>query len=145
MRFKLLEHVFFTEIALDELDAMQGIHFQQVKRNDTPLGLYALGSYLRPSSRCCTEVNNNLAWLLLTAQEHPLRNAERALTLARSATLIKERGYILDTLATAYWANGLIEEAVATEIRAFRLDPQNRAFYQAQMEKFRTKRWSEKE
>ena len=91
------------------------------------------------------EVNNNLAWLLLTAQEKTLRNPERALTLARTATLIKERGYIFDTLATAYWANGLIEEAVATEIRAYHLDPQNRAFYQAQMGKFRTKRWSEKE
>lgn len=91
------------------------------------------------------EVNNNLAWLLLTAQDRSIRNAERALTLARSAALLKERGYILDTLATAYWANNLIEEALATEIHAMRLDPQNSAYYQKQVERFRTKRWTEKE
>jgi len=91
------------------------------------------------------EVNNNLAWLLLTAQEKTLRNPERALTLARTAALVKERGFILDTLATAYWANGLVEEATTTEIRAFRLDPANRGYYQAQIEKFRTKQWSEPE
>jgi Zn-dependent protease with chaperone function len=91
------------------------------------------------------EVNNNLAWLLLTAQDRSIRNAERALTLARSAILLKERGYILDTLATAYWANTLVEEAVAIESRAMRLDPQNRSYYQKQIEKFRSKRWSEGE
>ena len=69
------------------------------------------------------EVNNNLAWLLLTAKEKAIRNPERALTLARAAILIKEQSHILDTLATAYWANGLVEEAVVTELKALRLDP----------------------
>jgi Zn-dependent protease with chaperone function len=91
------------------------------------------------------DVNNNLAWLLLTAQDKSLRNPERALTLARTALLLKERGHILDTLATAYWANGLIEEAQAAEIKALRLDPANRAYYQAQLEKFGKQRWGEQE
>jgi Zn-dependent protease with chaperone function len=89
------------------------------------------------------EVNNNLAWLLLTAKEKAIRNPERALTLARAAILIKEQSHILDTLATAYWANGLVEEAVVTELKALRLDPQNRAYYQGQLEKFRQQRWGE--
>lgn len=89
------------------------------------------------------EVNNNLAWLLLTAQDKTLRNPERALTLARTAVLLKERGYVLDTLATAYWANGLAEEALTAEIKAVRLDPENRAYYQAQLDKFRSQRWGE--
>ena len=90
------------------------------------------------------EVNNNLAWLLLTAQEGATRDAKRALTLARTAILVQERGYILDTLATAYWANGLVAEAVATEKRAMRIDPNNRAFYLAQIEKFQQRKWSER-
>ena len=91
------------------------------------------------------EVNNNLAWLLLTAQEKTIRNPERALTLARTAVLLKEHGYILDTLATAYWANGLVEEAVATELEAIRLDPDNRTYYLRQLEKFRKQHWRDKE
>jgi Zn-dependent protease with chaperone function len=89
------------------------------------------------------EANNNLAWLLLTAQDKRIRNPERALTLAQTAALRKERGDVLDTLATAYWANGLIDEALATENKALRLDPENHAFYQAQLEKFQKQRWRE--
>jgi hypothetical protein len=91
------------------------------------------------------EVNNNLAWLLLTAQDKTLRNPERALTLARTALLLKERGNILDTLATAYWANGLAGEAMVTELQAIRLDPDNQAYYQGQLERFRKQRWGDKE
>ncbi len=82
------------------------------------------------------ELCNNLAWLLLTARDTSLRNPERALTLARTAVLIREKGYILDTLALAYFANGLIEEAVATELKALRLDPDHAAYYRRQLEKF---------
>jgi len=91
------------------------------------------------------ELNNNLAWLLLTAKDATIRDANRALTLALTAAMINERGHILDTLATAYWANGMIDEAVATEQRAFRLDPKNRPYYLAQLGKFKNTRWNENE
>lgn len=90
------------------------------------------------------EISNNLAWLLLTSHDPAVRDARRALTLAESAALGKEHGHILDTLATAYWANGMIEEALATEARAVRLDPRNRPYYLKQMETFRTRLWGEK-
>ncbi|MCL2457660.1 MAG: M48 family metalloprotease [Desulfobulbus sp.] len=89
------------------------------------------------------DLNNNLAWLLTTAQDKDVRDPKRALSLAHTAALLKERGYILDTLATAYWANGLIEAAVVTEFRAIRLDPDNKAYYQGQLERFRRQRWGE--
>ena len=89
------------------------------------------------------EISNNLAWLLLTAHDPAVRDAGRALTLAESAAMAREHGHILDTLATAYWANGLIEEALATEARAVRLDPRNRAYYLRQMENFRSRQWGE--
>ncbi len=87
------------------------------------------------------DLNNNLAWLLLTARDRSLRDPVRALTLARTAAVLKQKGYILDTLATAFWANHLVEEAVLTELKAIRLDPENRAYYQAQIERFRTTTW----
>jgi tetratricopeptide (TPR) repeat protein len=61
------------------------------------------------------EVKNNLAWLLLTAQDPSLRDAKRALDLAREAVLLREHGHILDTLATALWANNRVEEALMVE------------------------------
>ncbi|PHR26700.1 MAG: peptidase M48 Ste24p [Desulfotalea sp.] len=82
------------------------------------------------------QIMNNFAWLLLTSNDLELRDPLKALTLARGATTIQEKGYILDTLATAYWANGLVEEAVQIEKRAAMIDPEKRRFYQAQMNRF---------
>jgi len=82
------------------------------------------------------EIMNNFAWLLLTSENLELRDPLKALTLARGAATVMEKGYILDTLATAYWANGLVEEAVQTEQRAAAVDPAKRRFYQAQIERF---------
>lgn len=89
------------------------------------------------------EVNNNLAWLLLTAKDTSLRDADRALTLALMAVMQKEQGYNLDTLATAYWANGNIEEALSTEARAAKLDPVNGKYYRAQMLRFQYENWQD--
>ena len=86
-------------------------------------------------------INNNLAWLLLTARNRELRDPVRALTLARTAVLLREEGYILDTLATAYWANGLVQEALATELKALRLDPGNGQYYRRRLQIFSRQRW----
>ena len=91
------------------------------------------------------ELNNNLAWLLLTAKDSSIRNADRALTLALTAAMMLERGHILDTLATAYWANGMNDEAVETELRAYHLDPKNQPYYLEQLGKFKNQRWSKEE
>ena len=84
------------------------------------------------------EIMNNYAWLLLTSENLKLRDPSKALTLARGAVTLQEKGYILDTLATAYWANDLVEEAVQTEQRALAVDPGKRRFYQAQIHRFST-------
>ena len=89
------------------------------------------------------ELNNNLAWLLLTARDHSLRDPARALHLARTAAMIMEKGFILDTLATAFWANGFVEEALAIELKAMRLDPENREYYRGQIARFRKQVWGE--
>jgi hypothetical protein len=79
---------------------------------------------------------NNLAWLLLTAEQLSLRDPLKALTLARAAAALQPKGYILDTLATAYWANSLLEEAVRVEQQAAMIDGGQRRFYQTQISKF---------
>jgi len=89
-----------------------------------------------------TEALNNLAWLLLTTQEPTLRNPEKALLLAEKAAAKTRTPHVLDTLATAHWANGNQEEALALEAEALARTGRNQEFYRGQMEKFRTTEYS---
>jgi Zn-dependent protease with chaperone function len=89
------------------------------------------------------DLQNNLAWLLLTSVDPQLRDPERALILARSAVLEKPLGSFLDTLGLAYWANGLIAEAVAAEQEALLADPAGREYYQQQIERFRSRSYQQ--
>ncbi len=88
---------------------------------------------LRPNS---PDTLNNLAWMLLTAVDKDIQDPVRALTLSQKAAAIRPQGYILDTLATAYWKNGLLKSALDTERRAIAVNPENRNYYRKQMEKF---------
>jgi predicted Zn-dependent protease len=101
---------------------------------------YSKALSLEPSN---PETLNNLAWLLLTCKDPSLRDPLRALTLARSAVLVQPRGYILDTLAEAYWANGFLQEAVSTEKKAALADPGQRQYYLAQINKFSKQTYKE--
>ena len=89
-----------------------------------------------------TEALNNLAWLLLTAQEPALRNPERALLLAQKAADETRIPHVLDTLATAYWANDNPTEALAIEAEALARAGTHKEFYRSQMEKFQNTRYS---
>ena len=88
---------------------------------------------LRPNS---PDTLNNLAWMLLTAVDKDIQDPVRALTLSQKAAAIRPQGYILDTLATAYWKNGLLKSALDTERRAMAVNPENKNYYRKQMEKF---------
>ncbi len=97
------------------------------------LDAYGRALVLEPAN---PEIMNNLAWLYLTCEDHGLRDPMRALTLARSAAIIQPRGFVLDTLATAYWANGFVEEAVTTEKQAAFADPGDQSYYLGQIDRF---------
>jgi protein O-mannosyl-transferase len=66
---------------------------------------------------------NNLAWLLATCPDNPVRNGEKAVELAQQAVQLS-RGVspeILDTLAAAYAEAGRFPEAIETAGRALSL------------------------
>lgn len=84
------------------------------------------------------ELLNNLAWLLLTSSDQSLRDPQMALTLALSAAELNPLPHVLDTLATAYWANGYIDESIKTEQRALEKDSEQAPFYHLQLERFKT-------
>ncbi len=90
---------------------------------------------LQPDS---PSVENNLAWLYVTADDPKLRNPGEALILARHAVTSSsqsEPAYI-DTLAEALLLNGHPKEALATETEAAKLDPENPEF-QSRLTHFR--------
>lgn len=82
------------------------------------------------------EILNNLAWLLMTAGDITVLDPKAALPLAERAAALEPSGHILDTLALAYWQNGLREQALQAELRAMKEDPANRDYYTAQLKKF---------
>ncbi len=75
-------------------------------------------------------VHNNLAWLYATAQDEKFRDKAKALEHAKKAAeLSKERdAEILDTLARVYFVDGKVKEAVETEKKALKLEPENQGF-----------------
>lgn len=105
----------------------------QGQREAEAVGHYEQALTLAPAN---PELLNNFAWLLVTSDDQTVRNPTRGLALARAAAAVQAQGYILDTLATALWVNGLTEQALAAEMRAIDLDPDGREYYRQQMARF---------
>lgn len=80
---------------------------------------------------------NNAAWLYATAKQSALRDPAKALNYARKAIELapEPNASWLDTLAEAYFINGLLDEAIDTEKKALALRPDDR-FIQEQLKKF---------
>lgn len=116
----------FWYMLLGDLQQRRGLYREAV-------AAYEKNLQLTPDN---PDVLNNLAWLLTTAADENVRNPARALMLARQAVELKPLGYILDTLATAYWANGFTENALRVERQAMARDPGKKEYYQAQIIKF---------
>lgn len=60
---------------------------------------------------------NNLAWTLITDADPSVHDYPEALRLAKRSVELDEQWYSLNTLAFAYNANGMYEEAIATQER----------------------------
>jgi predicted Zn-dependent protease len=91
---------------------------------------YAVGlNYQQP------ETLNNLAWLLLTAEDESLRDPKRALKLAKDSVEMREAAHTMDTLAEAYYQNHMYLEAVKTSKRALELATENSSYFKKQYEK----------
>lgn len=81
---------------------------------------------------------NNLAWLLVTSQEEALRDPARGLVLAREAAALDRSAVVLDTLAEAFFANGMKEEALAAINEAISLASEKKDYYLSQRDKMLT-------
>jgi len=112
---------------------------QEMDLDAEALAAYSRALTLEPDN---PETLNNMAWLLITAAGPEIRDPIKALSLAgRAISLQPKAGFILDTLAAAYWANNMLKEAVDAENRAIQLDPTNHVFYRRQMQFFMENRY----
>ncbi|MBW2506411.1 MAG: M48 family metalloprotease [Deltaproteobacteria bacterium] len=112
---------------------------QELNQEIEALTAYQKSLDLEPGN---PEILNNLAWLLITAKDPQVRDAEKALDLAKNAASLRPTaGHILDTLAAAYWANNMIDRALEAERAAMKFEPANRPFYRRQMDFFLNNTW----
>ena len=112
---------------------------QELGQDAASLAAYEKSLTLEPGN---PDTLNNIAWLLITAKDPEALDADRALDLAKQAASLRPTaGYILDTLAAAYWANNLIDEALNAEKAAIKLEPTNRPFYRRQMDFYLNNTW----
>ena len=79
---------------------------------------------------------NNLAWILATAKDKTLLDYPRALKLAKRAVGIERSPTFLDTLAEAYYVNGLYDQALKTIKEALENASGNRRYLKSQLKKF---------
>jgi Zn-dependent protease with chaperone function len=81
---------------------------------------------------------NNLAWILATARDTGLLDYPRALRLAKQAVGIERSPTFLDTLAEAYYVNGMYGEALQTIQEALKkASEQDRPYLASQLRKFK--------
>ncbi len=80
---------------------------------------------------------NNLAWIFATTDKEELRDPKRALMLAKRAVSLKRCAEYLDTLAEAYWINGMRNEAIRAEEEALDMAKEGRDYYMAQLKRFK--------
>ncbi len=79
---------------------------------------------------------NNLAWLLVTGGETGPEERKKALELAKRAVGLKREPAFLDTLAEAYFVNGMVEEAIVVAKEALLLADKDRDYFRSQVKRF---------
>ncbi|MDY6952855.1 MAG: tetratricopeptide repeat protein, partial [Thermodesulfobacteriota bacterium] len=82
------------------------------------------------------ETLNNLAWIYATCEETRYRDPEKALVYAEKAAALHPAPYVLDTLAESLYVNGRYDQAITAIKTALAMEPQDRAYYERQLEKF---------
>jgi tetratricopeptide (TPR) repeat protein len=97
-----------------------GLAYFQKGEMKEAIDCWQLALKLKPDE---ASVQNNLAWLLATSPEAPLRDGAKAVALAEQANHLSAGGnaFVLHTLAAAYAETGRYVDATATARRALEL------------------------
>jgi Zn-dependent protease with chaperone function len=141
---QFLNNRFFEKLLQRELErtpdnpklySMLGDLYFSKKMYPETISAYERAIDLAPKS---PQVLNNQAWLYATCEDDRYRNPERALQLAKKAAILASTPQILDTLAECYFINGYRQKAIETGEQALALARPDGAYFEKQLEKFRT-------
>jgi predicted Zn-dependent protease len=80
---------------------------------------------------------NNLAWHYAACEDERFLDPVRALALAKLAIRLEKAPHIWDTLAEAYYVNGMYPNAVEAGENALAMAGKNRVYYIGQLKKFK--------
>jgi Zn-dependent protease with chaperone function len=132
-----LQKVLIKELERNPQDArlhsMLGSIYYQDKAYKHAIEAYERSLELAPRD---PEALNNLAWLYATCEQTEYREPAKALVYAIHAAALKPVPYTLDTLAESYYVNGLHEKAIVTIKQALAMEPEDRPYYESQLQKF---------
>lgn len=117
-----------------EVFSRLGSAYYEAKVYDASANAWEKALSLAPDN---PEMLNNLAWLLATVKDESIKDPERALDLAGRALKKSRVPHILDTYAEALYVNGRFSEAVSAAEEAIALGPEDLAYFNKQLDKFR--------
>ena len=105
----------------------RGLCREKLGKYKEALNDYTKALELKPNDAV---IHNNIAYLYISANDENFRDKVKALEHAKKAAeLSKEKNAeILDTLARAYFMNGMVKEAIDAENKALKLEPYNDEF-----------------
>lgn len=105
----------------------RGLCREKLGKYGDALNDYTKALELKPND---AGIHNNIAYLYVSANDESSRDKVKALEHAKKAAeLSKEKNAeILDTLARAYFMNGMVKEAIDSENKALKLEPYNDEF-----------------
>ena len=134
---RVLEKVLIRELEKKPKDAklysILGSIYYEDKAYAEAINAYEKALELSPRD---PETLNNLAWLYATCEQKQYREPTKALVYATHAAAMKPLPYVLDTLAEAYHVNGMDDKAVKTIKQALIMNPDDKAYYESQLERF---------
>jgi len=138
-----IEHIFLTHIlnrqlidSPENIETYKNLAYIYQRRENLFKAKWAYENILRLNPDDGMALNN-LAWILTTAQDATLLDYPKALLLAKRAVGIESSPTFLDTLAEAYYVNGLQDKAIQTIKEALEKASDSRKYLVSQLEKFK--------
>jgi Zn-dependent protease with chaperone function len=122
------------EVDPENLFLLQGLAslYLEMEREKDAAKVYERINHIYPDEPL---VLNNLAWVLVTSSDPDMLDYARGLELAKRAVMLDPDPGYLDTLAEAYYVNGMVDKAIETIRRSIAMDPENN-YYWEQLKRF---------
>ena len=134
----LIENALTQQIAEspDNIEIYRGLAYIYNRKGDMTKAKRAYENILRLHPNDGPALNN-LAWVLATAKDPKLVDYAQSLVLAKRAVNVERSSTFLDTLAEAYYVNGLFDQALQAINEALDNETGNRDYLIRQMNKFK--------